>query len=87
MTYQNCMYNTQGYLICKTKKEDNIETFINAKLTQIKNNGFTEISTSTLIWDKNSAKEICEPICNANSQKWNGGYRSSGGSVCYCINK
>jgi hypothetical protein len=45
---------------------------------------FTERPTSRTIWDKTSANTICVPLCSRFNQEWTQGFRSVGGSVCYC---
>jgi hypothetical protein len=45
---------------------------------------FTERPTSRTIWDKTSANIICVPLCSRFNQEWTQGFRSVGGSVCYC---
>jgi hypothetical protein len=45
---------------------------------------FTERATSHTIWDKTSAGIICGQLCSKFNQAWTQGFRSAGGSVCYC---
>lgn len=99
MTYTNCIYTAQGKLECKQKNnslyvnEDGlqvIEGFIETKTKgkTVDNIGmsvsFTERPTSKMIWDKKSAEVICTPLCAKYQQEWTKGFRSIGGSVCYC---
>jgi hypothetical protein len=84
------MYNTQGTLVCAKNNTQKIKNYVEpfvAAMTQGRDGSlFTEIATSQTIWDHKSASMICTPLCLKNEQEWNGGFRSVGGSVCYCVN-
>ena len=98
MAYKHCTYTAQGRLECSHEKHSPkvsndipmIETFIQtaARGRSIDNVGvnvhFTERPTSKTIWDKKSANSICTPLCARFEQVWTQGFRSVGGSVCYC---
>lgn len=88
---EHCMYNTQGFLVCAkndTQKIKNyVEPFVGAMAQGRDSSLFTERPTSQSIWDPKSASMICTPLCSNYEQEWNGGFRSVGGSVCYCIDR
>lgn len=95
MTYKHCIYTAQGRLECQHEQQSHnpatvIETFVEtaARGKDVDNKGvsisFTERPTSKTIWDKTSAKIICTPLCAKFDQVWSNGFRSTGGSVCYC---
>lgn len=92
-----CIYTAQGFLECKSSPyqqnaspQDSVETFIEAKTqgTDVNNNityiHFTERPTSKRVWDQESANSICQTLCEKHGETWTGGFRSIGGSVCYC---
>ena len=97
-TYMHCVYNAQGFLECQStntpqpaeKYTDIVETFIETNPrgkdvdNKVLNLAFTERPTSQTIWDKKSAGIICNPLCAKYEQLWTQGFRSVGGSVCYC---
>ena len=96
-SYQQCSYNVQGFLECKSgyapasyTAKDIIEPFVETMPrgkdvdNKTVNLAFTERSTSQNIWDKKSANIICVPLCSKFNQEWTQGFRSAGGSVCYC---
>ncbi len=91
---RGCVYNAQGFLECsrnnKNRLTTTVETYVDAKVEgnfisfDEEDLVFTERPTSKSIWDKESATVICEPVCAKNNEVWTEGYRSVGGSVCYC---
>ena len=94
MAYRQCTYTAQGKLECRRDKQSQastiIETYVEsaARGKNVDNKGinvsFTERPTSKTIWDKTSANIICTPLCAKFEQVWTQGFRSTGGSVCYC---
>lgn len=97
-SYEQCAYNAQGFLECKQgnvpasyiEKNVVIEPFVESTPrgkdvdNKVVNLAFTERPTSRAIWDKTSANVICVPLCSKFDQAWTQGFRSVGGSVCYC---
>jgi hypothetical protein len=95
----NCLYTTQGRVVCtkedskEKKQKDLVEHFLETPVHGLevvnKKNEITivERPLSTKLWDKNDAKIRCTNLCKQFDEKWNNGYRSEGGSACYCVPK